>query len=137
MIALLLSYIAVLVVLVTVDLVWLGVVALDFYQRHLSPLLRQRPRLSVAALFYAIYAAGITLLVVQPALNGGDWLHVALLGMVLGLSAYGAYDLTNLATLRHWPARVAVVDLAWGTALTAIAALAGLVIGRLGLGAAA
>ena len=43
----------------------------------------------------------------------------------LGLVAYGTYDITNLATLRDWPVAVTVIDLAWGTALSARAALSG------------
>lgn len=135
MATLLLSYLAVLAVLVVVDLLWLGVVALAFYKRHLASLMRERPRLSVAVLFYVLYAAGITVLAVRPGLASGDWVHVCLLGMVLGLSAYGTYDLTNYATLRQWPARLVVVDMAWGTVLTAVAAVAGLAVGRLGSGA--
>ncbi len=47
-----------------------------------------------------------------------------LLGALFGFCAYATYDITNLATLRGWPTSVAVIDLAWGTAATAIAALA-------------
>ncbi|HEY0293278.1 MAG TPA: DUF2177 family protein [Hansschlegelia sp.] len=35
------------------------------------------------------------------------------------------YDLTNLATLRDWPAALSVVDMAWGALLTAVSATAG------------
>jgi len=46
--------------------------------------------------------------------------------------AYATYDLSNLATLRGWPLRLALVDIAWGTALTAAAATAGRwVLGRM------
>ena len=73
------------------------------------------------------------ILVVQPALDSGSWHKALLLGAVFGLCAYGTYDLTNLATLQRWPLRLAVVDMAWGTLLTAISALAGFFIGRLSL----
>jgi len=90
-----------------------------------------KPRLEVAALFYALCAAGITILVVQPALYAGEWHKAVILGAVFGLCAYGTYDLTNLATLRRWSFRLALVDMAWGTFLTAIASLAGFVASRL------
>jgi uncharacterized membrane protein len=126
----LLVYATALVVLVGLDLIWLGLVALDFYRRQLGGLLLEQPRLGVAALFYVVYAAGITVLAVQPALAAGDAWRALLGGALLGLCAYGAYDLTNLATLRHWPLRLAIVDIAWGTALTAVAALAAYAVAR-------
>jgi uncharacterized membrane protein len=50
-----------------------------------------------------------------------------LLGGLLGLVAFATYDLTNLATLSRWPVIVTVVDMVWGTFVTALASLAGLV----------
>ena len=47
------------------------------------------------------------------------------LGALLGLVAYGTYDFTNLSTIRDWPLMVSLVDLAWGTSVSAVAALAG------------
>jgi len=38
---------------------------------------------------------------------------------LFGLVTYAPYALTNLATLRDWPVVVTVVDLIWGTVLTA------------------
>ena len=35
------------------------------------------------------------------------------------------YELTNLATTRGWPALLTVVDIAWGTLLSGMAAAAG------------
>jgi uncharacterized membrane protein len=43
------------------------------------------------------------------------------------------YDLTNMATLKVWPAAIAVIDIAWGAFVTGIAALSGyLAASRLG-----
>jgi uncharacterized membrane protein len=129
----LLIYTTALAVLVGLDVVWLGLVALDFYRRQLGDLLLERPRLGAAALFYLLYAAGVTVLAVQPALAAGDAWRALLSGALLGLCAYGAYEFTNLATLRHWPLRLVLVDIAWGTALTSVAALAGFLVARHGL----
>jgi uncharacterized membrane protein len=53
-------------------------------------------------------------------LSSGKVRHgAALLGAFLGLVADAAYDLTNWATVRDWPLPVILVDLAWGTVLTA------------------
>ncbi|CAN5844149.1 DUF2177 family protein [soil metagenome] len=125
------TYLTVLVVFTAIDFLWLGFIALDFYKREIGSMMLEKPRLEVAALFYMLCAAGITILAVQPALNSGDWHKAVLLGAVFGLCAYGTYDLTNLATLQRWPFRLAVIDMAWGTFLTAIASLAGFFVGRL------
>lgn len=124
------TYLTVLVVFTVIDFLWLGLIALDFYKREIGPLMLEKPRLEVAALFYALCAAGITILAVQPALNAGEWHKAMLLGALFGLCAYGTYDLTNLATLQRWSFRLVIVDMAWGTFLTSIAALAGYLAGR-------
>lgn len=125
------TYLAVLVVFTAIDFLWLGLIALDFYKKEMGSLMLERPRLEIAAIFYVLFALGITILAVQPALNSGGWHTALLFGALFGLCAYGAYDLTNLATLQRWPLRLALIDMAWGTFLTAIAALAGFVAGRL------
>ena len=37
---------------------------------------------------------------------------------LFGLLAYVTYELANLATLKGWSAQIAVMDIAWGTALS-------------------
>jgi uncharacterized membrane protein len=62
---------------------------------------------------------GVAVFAVQPAVDGGSALTAVWRGALFGLVAYATYDLTNMATLRGWPTIVTVVDLAWGTALSA------------------
>ena len=50
---------------------------------------------------------------------------------LLGLVAYGTYDITNLSTLKGWSVKLAVIDIAWGTALTAVSATIGWWVVRL------
>ena len=45
----------------------------------------------------------------------GHLMRELLLGALLGLVTYAAYDLTNLATLSGFPLVVALVDVTWGT----------------------
>lgn len=106
------------------DALWLGVIARGFYKRQLGFLLADEVRWGAAALFYLLYVAGVLIVVVLPH-QQGPLLRTALLGAVFGLCAYAAYDLTNLATVARWPVQVTVVDMAWGTVLTAATALAG------------
>jgi uncharacterized membrane protein len=119
MIAFLRCYALALPMLLVVDGLWLGLVARGFYRRHLGPMLLDTFRLDAAALFYLLYAAGLVVLAVQPGLERGSAVRAALLGGLLGLVAYGAYDLTNVATLRGFPVRMVVVDMVWGTLMSA------------------
>jgi uncharacterized membrane protein len=101
------------------DGVWLGVIAADFYRQELGDLMRAEPRWLPAALFYLGYPAALVTLALQPlpARAGTALWRSALVGLL----AYATYDLTNLATLRHWSLRLVVVDIAWGTLATAVA----------------
>ncbi len=116
------AFLAALAFFVAIDLAWIALVMRHLFARHLGPLLLDRPRLGAATAFYLVYAAGIVLLAALPARS---WAGALGLGGALGLVAYATYDLTNRATLKAWPLGVAVLDIAWGTALTALAALVG------------
>jgi uncharacterized membrane protein len=123
------------VVFFAIDLVWLGVVAQSFYQRQIGFLLAEDIRWGAALLFYAIYIAGILVFAVLPGLDADALARTAALGAFLGFFAYATFDLTSLALFEGFPARVVVVDMAWGTVLTATVASAGYVIGNwLGMG---
>jgi uncharacterized membrane protein len=126
----LIAYGAGALVFLGLDLLWLGVVAKGFYARQMGDLLRAQPSLGVAGLFYALYVGGIVLFAILPALQSQSWRTALLLGLALGLLAYGTYDLTNLATLRRWPVALAAVDMIWGSLLTGLAASAGYLAAR-------
>jgi len=118
------------IVFFAIDLLWLGIVAQGFYDRHLGSLLRDRPIWPAALLFYALYIAGILVFAVLPALGTGEIKRAMGLGAFLGLVAYATFDLTCLALFRDFPPIVVVVDLIWGTVLTASVAAAGFGLGR-------
>lgn len=113
--------------MLVLDAIWLTVSAPRLYRPLLGDLLADDFRLAPAAAFYVLYVAGIVILAVMPAIDAGRWQTAAVNGLVLGLVAYGTYDLTNQATLRTWPVMVTVVDLIWGALLTSLTALAGYV----------
>lgn len=110
------------VILAVLDLLWLGVIARGWIAGQLGPLMREDILPVPAVLFYLIYAAGLGFFAVAPSLASGDWMRAAMAGAFLGLVAYGTYDLTNLATLKNWPAPMVFVDLAWGAVLSAVSA---------------
>jgi uncharacterized membrane protein len=116
------GYGAALVVIGVLDGVWLGLVARDFYRQEMGELMAPTVRALPAAVFYLAYPAGLVSLALQPlppSASGALW-RAALVGAV----AYGTYDLTNLAVLRNASVKLALVDLAWGTLISAVAGTA-------------
>lgn len=119
------AYVAAVLMLAGLDAVWLGFVATDFYRAQIGHLMAPAPRLGVAAAFYLLYLGGVLLFAVKPALELRSAGRALALGAAFGFFAYMTYDLTNLATLRDWPVSVAVVDMAWGSFLSAASAWGG------------
>lgn len=126
----LIAYGATAVVFLVIDAIWLSTMAKAFYRPYLGDLLAPEPRLVPAAVFYAIYVLAIVVFAVGPALASGQWTTALVYGAFFGFCAYATYDLTNQATLKHWPTIVTVVDMAWGTVLTAASATFGYLITR-------
>ena len=118
------AYIVGLIAFLLIDFIWLKYIALDFYRSNIGHLMSDTPNLKVAGLFYLFYVVGVVILAVNPALEKQSWMIALFYGGLLGLVAYGTYDITNLATLKNYPAIVAIVDMIWGTVLTASVATA-------------
>ncbi|WP_225524971.1 DUF2177 family protein [Rhizobium leguminosarum] len=115
------AYAGTFLTLLICDGIWLGLIAHNFYRDQLGVLMLPSPNLAVGALFYLFFAAAVVCCRAASAV-GGLYRHGVLHGAILGLAAYGTYDITNLATLRNWPLAMSLVDTAWGTALTALTA---------------
>lgn len=124
------AYIATGLVFLAIDAIWLTVAAQRLYRPLMGDMLVESFRLAPAALFYFIYIAGIVVFAIAPAFSSDRWTTATSYGAFLGLFAYATYDLTNQATLKNWPVIVTVVDLGWGTFVTAVAATAGFLITR-------
>ena len=120
-----LAYLATAACFLVMDFAWLMLASPLLYKPMLGALLAPSPSLTIAGLFYAVYVVGLVVFVVIPAVNSGSWVMALGLGALLGLIAYGTYDITNLATLKEWPLAVSMIDLAWGTTVSAVASLAG------------
>ena len=116
--SMILSYFVVLAVFLAIDFVWLSTMGKVFYAAELGSLMRDKPLLGVAFLFYALFAFGLYVFVVQPNAAAGISARIIFLGGLFGLVAYATYDLTNLSTMRGFSSRVAIVDMVWGTLLS-------------------
>ena len=116
-----------------IDMLWLGIIAKNFYQTRLQHLLSPEVNWPAAFSFYFIYIAGILFFAVRPGLEAASLGKACLYGALFGFFTYATYDLTNLATLREWPMAVVVVDIAWGTLLCTLVGGGAYLIGsRLG-----
>jgi uncharacterized membrane protein len=118
-------YLATLIVMVPIDLVFLGLVAKGFFTSEVGDMLGEIRPLP-AVLFYLLYVVGILVFV-----SGGreaTFQSALLYGPLFGLFCYGTFELTSLSILKHWTWRVAAVDVGWGSLMTAVSATAGLAI---------
>jgi uncharacterized membrane protein len=124
------AFVGTMLALLAVDAVWLGLLMGPTYHAYIGELTLAEPKLLPAALFYLLYPVGLLVFAVLPALRKHDWRAALVLGGLLGLVAYGTYDLSNLATLRGWAWQLTVIDMAWGTFLSALSACAGYAAGK-------
>jgi uncharacterized membrane protein len=102
-----------------IDIIWLVLVAKNFYQKQIGFLMKPDINWFAASIFYLLFIAGLVIFVISPAVEKHSWIHALLFGALFGLITYATYDLTNLATMKDWPLLVTVVDLIWGTVLAA------------------
>jgi len=116
-------YLIALPVFFAIDMVWLGLVAKNFYKNQIGFLMKPDINWVAAILFYLLFIVGLVLFVITPAVEKGTWMHALLFGALFGLITYATYDLTNLATLKDWPLLVTIVDLAWGATLGALVSI--------------
>ena len=117
----LIEYVAMLVLMLAMDSVWLNLTAATLYKPILGDLLRPEPDLVAAVLFYLVYVAGAVYFAVMPVRDRSPWLALPQ-GALFGAVAYATYDLTNQATLRSWSTVITLADISWGAILTALAA---------------
>jgi uncharacterized membrane protein len=119
------AYAGTMIVMVGLDMLWLGVIAKPIYQNGIGHLMADQPNVTVAVLFYALYGLGLVVFAVLPAGPAPGWGKTVGMAALFGFFAYATYDLTNLATLKQWPIGLSVMDMAWGTCISAAAAAGG------------
>lgn len=118
-------YLATLLVMVPLDFLFLGILAKDFFTSQVGDMLGEI-RLAPAILFYLLYPVGILIFVSATA--GATWQSTLLYGALFGFFCYATFELTSLSLLKHWTWPVVIVDVAWGSFVTAVAATSGLLI---------
>ena len=66
---------------------------------------------------------------IWPAFQAQSAIQALLYGAILGLIAYGTYDLTNLAVMKGFTARIAMIDMVWGMVLTSVVSSVTVLVG--------
>ena len=113
-------YASFLVTLIAIDLVWLLGIAKNLYRDQMGDLMANEPKLIAGLAFYLLYALGVCIFVIVPALSKQSWIYALQYGALFGLFCYMTYDLTNLAVIRGFPTQLALIDIAWGSFVTAV-----------------
>lgn len=118
-------YLVMFLTMFLVDMVWLRLIAVSWYQQGMGPLLAESPNLMAAAAFYLMFPVGLMVFAVLPSQAGYSVVKVAGMGALFGLFAYATYDLTNLAVIKGWPLGLTFLDMGWGALVSGIATAAG------------
>lgn len=113
-------YFSFLIALIAVDLVWLLGIAKNLYRSEMGDLMANEPKLMAGLAFYLLYTLGVCIFAIAPALSKQSLIYALQYGALFGLFCYMTYDLTNLAVIRDFPTRLAFIDIAWGSLVTAI-----------------
>ena len=111
-------YLIALPVFFIIDMIWLGLVAKNFYRSQIGFLMKTNINWVAAIIFYFLFIAGLVFFVLSPAIEKRSLNYAIMAGIFYGLLTYSTYDLTNLATLKDWPLLVTIVDIIWGMILS-------------------
>lgn len=115
-------YFATLLTMLPLDMLFLRVLAKDYFNDQVGQLLTKDPNITAAILFYLLYVAGILVFVSATATA---WKSTLLYGALFGFMSYMTFELTNRVLIKDWTWGVVLVDLAWGSFVTAVAATVG------------
>ncbi len=121
----LVAYVATGLAFLLLDALWLSKMGPSYYKPIMGDAALEGFRIAPAIVFYFLYLIGIMVFAITPALADGRWTTAMLYGALLGFFCYATYDLTNQATLKNWTTALSLVDIAWGTFATSVAATIG------------
>ncbi len=110
------------------DMLWLGLIAKDLYNKYLIDFLSDKVNWTAAIIFYLLFIIGIFYFCILPAIEKDSISKAIIGGAFFGIITYATYDLTNLATLKNWPLPIVFIDIIWGMLLTMLVSISGFYI---------
>jgi uncharacterized membrane protein len=110
------------IIFLILDALMLTFVMRPLFEKHLGDLMLPELRLLPAAIFYLGYVAGLTYVVSWPALLAGDPKAAVIPAAIIGAMAYGTYEFTSYTIMKVWHPMLVIVDVTWGTIVTALVA---------------
>ena len=116
------AYIATIIIMFVLDLIWLSQIAQPLYKAGIGHLMAEKPNLAFAALFYLVFVFGLLWFGLRPNIGAKGVKNTFISGAIFGFFIYASYDLTNLALLKDWPLKLSLIDLTWGTFLSGFCA---------------
>lgn len=108
------------VIFAALDFLWLGVFMNGFYKTELGTMARLSganfaPVWWAALAVYGVLVLGLLVFVLPRA--EGNATRALGFGALLGLVAYGTYDLTAYSVLKGWSLRMTLIDMVWGASI--------------------
>lgn len=119
------AYLATILVMFVLDIIWLSMIAQPIYQQGIGHLMAAKPNLLFAGLFYLVYVFGLMWFALMPNRHHKGFKNTFIAAATFGFFVYASYDLTNLALLKDWPLGLSLIDITWGTALSGVSASMG------------
>ncbi len=107
------TYLLVLLCFLVADAIWLLGIAKSIYAAQMGGLLRPKPNLAAAGMFYLLYPVGLTLFGILRAPQPDQLASVASSAALFGFFAYLTYNATNHSVMQGYPLTVAIVDTLW------------------------
>jgi uncharacterized membrane protein len=123
-------YLVAVPVFFALDMLWLVVIAKDIYQKYMGHLMKPMPNWPVAILFYLLFIVGVIIFAVHPAIKNNSWNYALFYGAMFGFFTYMTFDLTSLAVLKDYSWEITIIDIIWGTVLSASVSVSVFFIGR-------
>jgi uncharacterized membrane protein len=124
------TYFVTLAVFLGLDAIWLSQFAGPLYRHTLTVVMLEQYRPAPAFVLCLLYVTGMMVFVIPREEGWQTFGQTFVFGALFGLFTYGTYTLTCYTIISAWSPLLAMTDVAWGVALTAVAGIAGHWIGE-------
>jgi len=112
-----------------IDYIWIGIIASKYYSSEFGELARRTASGAINANIFAAFAAyfllvfGMIYFVYPKIQSNSSLIEIIITGALFGFIIYGVYDMTNLAILKGFGVKLAIVDMIWGGIVCMIVSL--------------